>query len=435
MLSKHEMKRLKVLCRDEIAATLRETGTDRPSIEEMEQLINRACANVVDYRGDIEPAERDLLNQQLADDFLRLGPLEPLFNDPDITEIMVNGGGYDDEGRPYPAKVWIEKNGKLEYREDIQFDDEDHVRRLQTKMVSEVGRQLNEENPYVDARLRDGSRVNCTIPPIALDGPSINIRRFRKDMIRPEDFVQGETLTQNMLAFLKSCVISRCNIVISGGTGSGKTTMLNALSGYIPYAERVVTIEDSAELQLQQDNKVRLETRPQNSEGAGLVTSHDLLINALRQRPDRIVIGECRGAETWDMLQAMQTGHDGSLTTLHADDPSGALIRIENMAGDATGQTENAIRRQIAGAINIIVQTSRNGYDGKRRVTSITALTGAMEGNTISRVELFKFVEQGIDYDGHVLGSFQACGMQPPRNMRNKIEACGAPYDAEWFFN
>lgn len=435
MLSKQDMKRLKELCRDEISATLRESGSERPSTDQMEELINAACANVVSLRGDIEPAERDLMNQQLADDFLRLGPLEPLFNDPDITEIMVNGGGYDAEGRPYPAKVWIERNGKLERRPDIQFDDEDHVRRLQTKMVSEIGRQLNEETPYVDARLKDGSRVNCTIPPIAIDGPTINIRRFRKDMIKPDDFVRSGTLTENMLSFLKSCVVSRCNIVISGGTGSGKTTMLNALSGYIPNTERVITIEDSAELQIQQENRLRFETRARNGEGAGEVNTNDLLKNALRQRPDRIVIGECRGAEAWDMLQAMQTGHDGSLTTLHADDPTRALIRIENMAGDATEQTEDTIRRQIAGAINIIVQTARSGHDGKRRVTSVTALTGTMEGSTISRVELFRFVEQGVDFDGSVMGFFEACGMQPPQSLRNKIEASGAPYDAEWFFN
>lgn len=434
MLQKQDLKRLKELCRDEIAATLRETGSERPTTEEVETLIGRAVGHVIDLRNDITETEKELLNRQLADDFLRLGPLEPLMHDPEITEIMVNGGGYDDEGNPRPPLVWVEKRGKLEYLPEIAFDDEEHLRRLQTKMVSDVGRQLNEENPCVDARLRDGSRVNCTLPPITIDGPTVNIRRFRKDMMKAEDFIESGTMTENMLLFLRSCILSKCSILISGGTGSGKTTMLNVLSGYIPENERIISIEDAAELQMQQAHVVRFETRPRNSEGAGEVTAHDLMHNALRKRPDRIIVGECRGAETWDMLQAMTSGHKGSLTTVHADDPSGALARIEDLATDAVTKSEDAMRKKIAAAIDVIVQVERKS-DGRRRVTSITVLTGGIEDRTISRMELFRFVEQGIDHSGNVMGNFQACGMQPPQSMRNRITAHGAAYDPEWFFD
>ncbi|MDD5217567.1 MAG: CpaF family protein [Candidatus Omnitrophica bacterium] len=346
-------------------------------------------------------AEEKKLLQEVEDETFGLGPLEPLLADSTVSDILVNNA----------KQVFVERFGKLELT-DIVFRDEAHLRQIIERIVSRVGRRIDESMPMVDARLPDGSRVNAIIPPLALNGSSLSIRRFRKDPLKIRDLVQLETINEEMAKILELIVKARFNIIISGGTGSGKTTLLNVLSGFIPNTERILTIEDAAELQLQQRHVVRLETRPENVEGKGEYKQRDLVRNALRMRPDRIIVGEVRGAEALDMLQAMNTGHDGSLTTIHANSPRDAIYRLETMILMAeSNMVEWAINRQIASAINVIVQISRMS-DGVRRMISLSEITG-MEGNVISMQEIVVFKRKGLTTDHRIIGEFKFTGIRP----------------------
>ena len=349
----------------------------------------------------LNKAERERLIREILQETKGYGPLDPLLKDPSISDILVNG----------PKHVYIEKSGKL-HKTSITFRDNSHLMNIIERIVSRIGRRIDEKSPMVDARLPDGSRVNAIIPPLAIDGPSLSIRRFKADAGTMESLLRWGSMTKAMAETLTASVKSRLNIVISGGTGAGKTTLLNSLSGQIPDDERIVTIEDSAELALQQEHVVRLETRPPNIEGIGAITARDLVINSLRMRPDRVIIGECRGAESLDMLQAMNTGHDGSLTTLHANSPRDALSRLETMVMYAGVELpEKNIKTQISSAVHLIVQVNRLS-DGSRRVTYITEVVG-MEGNTITIQDIFKWEQTGIDEDGKVIGCHVATGIRP----------------------
>ena len=356
-------------------------------------------------------SERERLVSDVQHELFGLGPLEPLLKDPTISDILVNK--HD--------TIYIERRGKIE-RTNVTFKDDEHLMRVIERIVSSVGRRIDESSPMVDARLQDGSRVNAIIPPLAIDGPVVSIRRFGSDPLKMSMLIDYKALTKDIADMLQMVVHARLNVLISGGTGAGKTTLLNALSAFIPENERIVTIEDSAELQLQQPHTVRLETRPPNIEGRGEVTQRDLVKNALRMRPDRIVIGEVRGGEAIDMLQAMNTGHDGSLTTIHANTPRDALSRLETMI-QMTGMrlSDRAMRQQIAAAINLVVQVARMS-DGSRRVTSISEITG-MEGETITMQEIFQYERTGVDSQGMVLGRFRPTGIRP--RFAERLKACG----------
>jgi pilus assembly protein CpaF len=355
--------------------------------------------------------ERERLVNDVQHELFGLGPLEPLLADGTISDILVN---------TY-STIYVERRGKLETT-NVAFKDNEHLMRVIERIVSSVGRRIDESSPMVDARLRDGSRVNAIIPPLAIDGPVLSIRRFGTEPLRMNALIENKALTKDIADMLEMCVGARLNLLISGGTGAGKTTLLNALSAYIPENERIVTIEDSAELQLQQPHVVRLETRPPNIEGRGEVTQRDLVRNALRMRPDRIVIGEVRGGEAIDMLQAMNTGHDGSLTTVHANTPRDALARLETMI-QMTGMrlSDRAMRQQIAAAINLVVQVARLS-DGTRRVTAISEITG-METETITMQEIFQFERTGLDSNGQVIGRFRPTGIRP--RFAERLKACG----------
>jgi pilus assembly protein CpaF len=345
--------------------------------------------------------ERERLSQEVLDEVFGLGPLEPLLKDHSISDILVNG--YKD--------VYIERNGLLE-KTAVQFRDNAHLMAIIDRIVSAVGRRVDESSPMVDARLPDGSRVNAIIPPLALGGPALSIRRFGRDPLTADDLIRNHTLTPQMLELLRGCVRARLNFLISGGTGAGKTTLLNVLSSFISNRERIVTIEDAAELQMHQEHVVRLETRPPNVEGKGAVRQRQLVINCLRMRPDRIVVGEVRGEEALDMLQAMNTGHDGSLTTIHANSPRDALSRLETMVAMANlNIPDSAIRRQIASAIDGVVQVSRLS-DGTRKVTTIAEITG-MEGEVVTMQDIFILKKMGIGENGEVLGEFVPTGIRP----------------------
>ena len=346
-------------------------------------------------------AERERLSREILDEIFGLGPLEPLLKDHTITDILVNR--YD--------RVYVERAGKLE-RAGMSFKDNQHLMQIVERIVSRVGRRVDESSPMVDARLPDGSRVNAIIPPLAIDGPCVSIRRFGRDPVTARNMIENQTLTEPMLEFLSAMVKGRLNILISGGTGAGKTTLLNVLSGYIPNTERIVTIEDAAELQLKQEHVVRLETRPPNIEGKGAIRQRQLVINSLRMRPDRIVVGEVRGEEAFDMLQAMNTGHEGSLTTVHANTPRDALSRVENMVSMANlSIPERAVRQQIASAIHGVVQVSRLS-DGTRKVVSVSEVMGIAD-EQIMMQELFEFDRTGTDEGGKVRGAFRATGLRP----------------------
>jgi pilus assembly protein CpaF len=349
----------------------------------------------------LSSAERDRLVSEVHHELFGLGPLEPLLSDSTISDILVNSH----------SNIYVERRGKLE-KTSISFKDDEHLRRVIERIVSTVGRRIDEAQPMVDARLPDGSRVNAIIPPLAIDGPVLSIRRFGAEPLKMHMLIENGALTKEIAILFEMCVRARLNIIISGGTGAGKTTLLNALSAYIPVDERIVTIEDSAELQLQQPHVVRLETRPMNIEGRGEVTQRDLVRNALRMRPDRIVIGEVRGGEAIDMLQAMNTGHDGSLTTIHANTTRDSLARLETMI-QMTGMrlSDRAMRQQIASAVNLVIQVARL-TDGTRRVTSISEITG-MEGEMITMQELFLFERTGVDPTGKVIGRFRTTGIRP----------------------
>lgn len=349
----------------------------------------------------LNQAERDRLIVEVQHETFGLGPLEPLLADPNVSDILVNKA----------SQVYVERFGKLE-KTNVCFKDNAHLMQIIERIVSKVGRRIDESSPYVDARLPDGSRVNAIIPPLALDGPVLSIRRFGQDPLKMSDLINLNTLDHRMEKLLEGAVKTRLNILISGGTGTGKTTMLNVLSEYIPNNERVVTIEDSAELHMKQEHVVRLETRPSNIEGRGEVTQRDLLRNALRMRPDRIVLGEIRGGEALDMLQAMNTGHDGSLSTVHANTTRDALARIETMVLMAgMDLPERAIREQVAAALNVVVQLVRFS-DGTRKVVKLSEITG-MEGNTIVMHDVFVFEQKGIDKEGKVVGEYRATGVRP----------------------
>ena len=356
-------------------------------------------------------AERERLSREILDEIFGLGPLEPLLKDPTISDILVNRFN----------KVYVERAGKLE-KTVLSFKDDAHLMQIIDRIVSRVGRRVDESSPMVDARLADGSRVNAIIPPLAIDGPCLSIRRFGRDPITARNMLENKTMTEPMLELLSSVVKGRLNLLISGGTGAGKTTLLNVLSGYIPNSERIVTIEDAAELQMKQEHVVRLETRPPNIEGKGAVRQRQLVINSLRMRPDRIVVGEVRGEEAFDMLQAMNTGHEGSLTTVHANTQRDALARVESMFSMANlNIPERAMRQQIAAAIHAVVQIARLS-DGSRKVISVSEVTG-MEGDVISMQDIFVFERYGIDETGRVRGVFRATGIRP--KFADKLATAG----------
>jgi len=413
------------------------SGSDNNSFQEMKSRLHRSLINRMDLSKlatltpeqvnaevsrlaesvlaqeamPLSSVERDRLVNDVQHELFGLGPLEPLLADPTISDILVNAHG----------KIYVERRGKLEVT-DVAFKDDEHLMRVIERIVSSVGRRIDESSPMVDARLKDGSRVNAIIPPLSIDGPVLSIRRFGAEPLRMNSLIDNKALTKDIADMLEMCVNARLNVLISGGTGAGKTTLLNALSAYIPENERIVTIEDSAELQLQQPHVVRLETRPPNIEGKGEVTQRDLVRNALRMRPDRIVIGEVRGGEAIDMLQAMNTGHDGSLTTIHANTPRDALARIETMI-QMTGMrlSDRAMRQQIASALDLVLQVARLS-DGSRRVTSIAEITG-MEGETITMQEIFQYERTGIDAQGTVIGRFRPTGIRP--RFAERLKACG----------
>src|SRR5687767_5410615 len=401
----------------------------RTSRADAEPEIRSVIQELLDHENQRVPLslfDRENVINDVFDELFGLGPLEVLLKDPTISDILVNRA----------SQVYIEREGRIE-ETDIVFRDDTHLMQIIERIVSAVGRRIDESTPMVDARLQDGSRVNVIIPPLALEGPAMSIRRFRTDRLAADDLVERESLTRPMLDFLRGAVAARMNVIVSGGTGAGKTTLLNILSSFISDRERVVTIEDAAELMLRQRHVVRLETRVANIEGKGAVRQRHLVINALRMRPDRIVVGEVRGEEALDMLQAMNTGHDGSLTTIHANSPRDALYRLDTMVAMANlNIPERAIRQQVASAVNLVVQVSRLA-DGTRKVTGIAELTG-MEGEVITMQDVFVFEKTGIRPDGKVCGRFRATGIRPkcsdhfaqsgvevPRTMFDHVQVVG----------
>jgi pilus assembly protein CpaF len=398
---KERLTELKVQIHKRLLEDLNLSALENASEQQLKGEIASLASEALDEMSvALNKDDRIALNQELYDEVMGLGPLEPLLKDETINDILVNG----------PKRIFVERAGKLELS-DVTFRDERHLLRIIDKIVSAVGRRVDEQNPYCDARLADGSRFNCMIPPIAVDGSLVSIRKFKKDKLKIQDLVNFGAFTDEMAAYLQAAVSCRLNIIVSGGTGSGKTTTLNALSSFIDNHERVLTIEDTAELQLQQIHVGRMESRPANVEGKGAVTQRDCLRNALRMRPDRIIVGETRGEEVIDMLQAMNTGHDGSMTTIHANNPRDAISRLENMVAMAGIEMPlKAMRSQVASAVNLIVQASRL-QDGTRRMTSITEITG-MEGEVISMQEVFRFERLGIEPSGRIIGRFNATGIR-----------------------
>jgi pilus assembly protein CpaF len=399
-----QYQELKGRVHNELLGRLNLERLSRVKREDAEPEIKGLIVGLLERESQTTPLslfERDSLIQDVLHEIFGLGPLEMLLKDPDISDILVNR--YN--------QVYIEREGRLE-ETSVVFQNDAHLYRIIERIVSLVGRRIDESSPMVDARLQDGSRVNAVIPPLALDGPCLSIRRFRTDRIGAQDLVGRLSLTQPMLDFLQGTVAARLNVVVSGGTGAGKTTLLNALSSFISDRERIVTIEDAAELSLKQRHTVRLETRPANIEGQGAVRQRQLVVNSLRMRPDRIIVGEVRGEEALDMLQAMNTGHDGSLTTIHANSPRDALYRLDTMVAMANlNIPDRAVRQQIASAVNIIVQVSRMA-DGTRKVTAISELTG-MEQDVITMQDIFLFERTGLNAEGKVLGRFRATGVRP----------------------
>lgn len=383
---------------------------------DLRQIINDI---LVEKNGNIPKVKREKLLQEIYDDIVGLGPLEPLLRENEITEIMVNG----------PRDVYVERHGKIE-RTGVSFRDNDHIIQIINRIVSPIGRRCDESNPMVDARLKDGSRVNAIIPPLALNGPTITIRKFNATPYQISDLIEFNSLSFNMASFLEACVKGRCNVMVSGGTGSGKTTLLNVLSSYIPDNERIITIEDSAELRLMQDHVITLEFRPSNAEGKGAITIRDLVRNSLRMRPDRIIVGEVRSGEALDMLQAMNTGHDGSLATAHANSARDLIARLETMVMMAGMELPiKAIRQQITSAIDIIVQQSRF-RDGSRKIISISEVTG-MEGDVVSIQDIFVYKQEGYDTNGKIKGKFVPTGIRP--HVADKLRDNGVMIKDEWF--
>ena len=417
-----DYQRLKAKVHQELLNRLNLERLTQVKREDAEPEIRRVIAVIIEAQLSTTPLsllERETLVTDVLNELFGLGPLEALLKDPAVSDILVNRHDL----------IFVEREGKLE-ETDIVFKDDRHLLQIIERIVSSVGRRIDESSPMVDARLQDGSRVNAIIAPLALDGPVLSIRRFRTDRLGAQDLVERESLTQPMLDFLKAAVACRLNIIVSGGTGAGKTTLLNILSSFIGQTERVVTIEDAAELMLRQRHVVRLETRPANIEGKGAVKQRDLVVNALRMRPDRIIMGEVRSEEALDMLQAMNTGHDGSLTTIHSNSARDALYRLDTMVAMANlSIPERAIRQQIASAINLIIQVSRQS-DGTRRVTGITELTG-MEGEVITMQEIFSFEKTGLRPDGKVCGRFRATGIRP--KCSDRLAQAGFRLPADMF--
>jgi pilus assembly protein CpaF len=400
--TRSEMQALKSRIHSDVMGQINLRLLDQLAPDQLREQIGRVVYTLID-RQDLpfNQQEREVLIQEIQDEIMGYGPIEPLLRDPSVNDILVNTC----------KQVYVERQGKLE-KTSVTFHDNDHLKRIIEKIASAVGRRIDESSPMVDARLPDGSRVNAVIPPLALDGPLLSIRKFAADPYTVKDLISFRSMTPPMAEFISAAVRARVNIIISGGTGAGKTTLLNVCSSFIPDNERILTIEDSAELQLQQPHVARLETRPANIEGVGEIKQRDLVRNALRMRPDRIIVGEVRGAEALDMLQAMNTGHDGSLTTIHANSPRDCLTRLEHMVG-MTGLTlaSSVVRQQIASAIDLVIQAERLA-DGRRVVTSIAEITG-MEESVVTLHELFTFTRRGMDAQGRVRGEFRAAGLRP----------------------
>ena len=417
----HELQVIKGRVHRRLLERLNLSNLDRLDRDQVSEAIRKVVHDLITQDAlPLNFEERDIVVKQVLDEIFGLGPLEPLIKDPEVSDILVNTS----------KNVFIERHGKLE-RTEVAFQDDRHLLQIIDRIVSAVGRRIDDSSPMVDARLPDGSRVNAIIKPLAIDGPHLSIRKFRRDALSGEDLIRTNSLTQPMLDLLQAIVKARLNILISGGTGAGKTTLLNILSSYIPPYERILTIEDSAELQLRQPHVVRLETRPANIEGHGEVPQRLLLVNSLRMRPDRIVMGECRGAEAVDMLQAMNTGHDGSITTLHANTTRDALARLETMVSMANlNLPEKAMRQQIASAINVVIQVARLS-DGTRKVVSITELVG-MEGDVITMQDIFVYDRQGMDGD-KVVGQFRATGIRP--RFAERLKSYGIDLSSLLFSN
>ena len=410
-----ELKKLKEYLISLISRDLEEnppSAVDRPKV--VKELLTKAYLNT---KINLAVTLRDQLYHEIIDDMLGFGPIQSLLDDDDITEIMVNG----------PSKIYVERKGQLE-RTNITFENDEQVLKLIDRIIMPLGRRIDPDSPTVDARLPDGSRVNAIIQPVAIDGPSITIRKFMKGRLTVEQLINFGTITQSMADFIRACVLARLNIIISGGTGSGKTTLLNVLSGFINEEERIVTIEDAAELRLQQEHVVRMETKPTNVEGKNGVSIRDLVRNSLRMRPDRIIVGEVRGGEALDMLQAMNTGHDGSLSTVHANSPRDALMRLETLVAMAGLNIPSvSVKRYISSALDVIIHASRLS-DGSRKVTSIQEVSG-MEGETITLQEIFYFEQTGLDSRGAVKGRFRAKGVRPKFVEKFKTMGLKIPLD------
>jgi pilus assembly protein CpaF len=407
---KERLGEIKVQLHRELLDNLNLAALEKASEKELRGEISQIAGEILEEKGIVLNREdRMTLNKELYDEVTGLGPLESLLQDETVSDILVNG----------PQQIFVEREGKLQLS-DVTFKDEKHLMRIIDKIVSAVGRRVDESNPYVDARLADGSRFNAMVPPIAVDGSLVSIRKFKKDKLGIDDLVKFGAFTEEMAAYLQAAVSTRLNVIVSGGTGSGKTTTLNALSSFIDDSERILTIEDTAELQLQQTHVGRMESRPPNVEGKGEVSPRDCLKNALRMRPDRIIVGETRGEEVIDMLQAMNTGHDGSMTTIHANSARDGVSRLENMIAMAGIEMPiKAVRSQISSAVNVIVQASRL-QDGSRRMTSITEITG-MEGDVISMQEIFRFQRVGLTPDNKIIGHFTATGVRSHYSERFRL--------------
>jgi pilus assembly protein CpaF len=418
----HALQQVKGKVHRKLLERLNLSNLDRLERQQVADAVRKVVQDLITQESvPLNFEERDTIVVQVLDEIFGLGPLEPLIKDPEVSDILVN---------TY-KQVYIERHGRLE-RTEVMFQDDRHLLQVIDRIVSAVGRRIDDSSPMVDARLPDGSRVNAIIKPLALDGPHLSIRKFKRDALSGEDLLRTESLTEEMLALLKAIVKARLNVLISGGTGAGKTTLLNILSSFIPPTERIVTIEDSAELQLKQPHVVRLETRPANIEGHGEVAQRLLLINSLRMRPDRIIMGECRGAEAIDMLQAMNTGHDGSLTTLHANTPRDALSRLETMISMANlDLPERAMRQQIASAINVVIQVSRLS-DGSRKLMQVSEIVG-MEGDIITMQDIFLYEREGMGENDKVLGRFRATGIRP--RFSDRLKSYGIDLSALLFSN
>lgn len=427
----YEVKqRFKTGLQEQISNQISLAGTN-VNDENIKQLIRTTVLNATSMAGGITQQEQESLIEEFINEFLYFGPLQPLLADDEISEIMVNGGGVDQDGNWRPHEVWIEKHGVLERCYDVRFASEEHVRRIMNRICARQGRRIDDANPIEDASLPDGSRFNGTMYPVAPDGSCFNIRRFSQNMITADELVNTNTASKAEMEFLLTCVAARCSVLISGGTGSGKTTLLNILASAIPEHERIVTIEDTCELLVhrQHSHVVRLEARKANSEGAGEITLDDHLRSTLRKRPDRIIIGECRGAEAYTMLEAMNTGHEGSMTTIHANDPQSALTRLITLVkqGDPT-LSEDTIRSKIAAAIDLVVQVQRLS-DGSRRITSIESIGSCIDG-VIQHEQLFQYQRDAQDSPA----SHRSCESQPA-SIRKHIQEAGYVYEPSWFMH